>query len=86
MCFSVDLLVRVVIFIAFVCLVVAIFNLWAGDAIVGFMGPSGTKLLITLKWIFGFIIFCAILWFLVDLLMCMGGGGFSFGLPRTRVN
>ena len=84
MCFSVDLLVRVVIFIAFVCLVVAIFNLWAGDALVSFMGPSGAKLLITLKWIFGFIIFCAILWFLVDLFMCMGGGSFSLGIPRTR--
>jgi uncharacterized RDD family membrane protein YckC len=85
MCFSVDLIVRVVIFIAFVLLLIAIFNLWAGDALLGFMGPSGPKLLLTLKWIFGFIIFCCVLWFVVDLLMCAWGGGMGMGLPRSRL-
>ena len=87
MCFSIDLLVRFVVFIVFVILCIAIFNLWVGEWIAS-MNPYGAKLALTLKWVFGFIIFCVVLWFLVGLVECaLGGSGFSFGSgPYLRHN
>ena len=80
-CFSFDLVIRVIIFIAFVVLCIAIFNLWMGDWLTG-MTPYGAKLVLTLKWIFGFIIFCCIIWFLFDMFQCFMGGSAGYGRLR----
>jgi len=76
MCFSAGFLVHIVIYIALIILCVAIFNLWVGDWLAS-MSPYGAKLALTLKWIFGFIVFCFVIWLLVDLVECaMGSSGF----------
>lgn len=80
-CFSIELIVRIIIFIALIILCIAIFNLWVGDWLAS-MSPYGAKLALTLKWIFGFIIFCFVLYLLVELVECALGSSYHFGVVR----
>jgi hypothetical protein len=77
MCFDVLWFVHLIILIAFVVALIAIAQIWL---------PTWTidaRLLATLRVLIGLLIFCAVVWILYSLYVCMVGGG-GYLLPRAR--
>lgn len=80
MCFSVDWLVQILIWLVVVSLVVALIRIW----ILPMLAATDARISQTISWVLWAIIVIFCIYVIADLLMCVMGGGLGGPLLRHR--